>query len=203
MGPLYHLDDASDRVQALNEARRIVRRGRVAHAAAISRWAPRLHSMLVERIHLQCPAIVDMVVDVERTGHIPPVHETSFTGYAHTPEHLRDEVRRSGLVLESLIAVESIAFALADVDERMDDPSERALILDVLRAVESVPDLLGLGPHLLAVARREKSRRQVGRGGCGRRPAANACIPAIASGDDTAGQATRSSMTRPSWMSNP
>jgi hypothetical protein len=46
-------------------------------------------------------------------------------------------------------------FALSDLHERMDDTRERALLLDVLRAVEPVPDLVGLGPHLLATGRKE------------------------------------------------
>jgi hypothetical protein len=154
LGPLYHLLDPSDRVQALHEARRIVRPGGVVQAAAISRWAPRLHGVLVERIHLTYPAITAMVAEVERTGRMPPVHDSSFTGYAHTPDELGDEIRRAGLVLESLITVEGIAFALSDLDERMDDPADRALLLDVLRATESIPELAGLGPHLLATGRK-------------------------------------------------
>jgi SAM-dependent methyltransferase len=152
LGPLYHLTDEVGRRRALREARRIVRDGGVVYAAAISRWAPRLNGMLVDRLHLEHPEIVELVDEVERSGLMPPVHEASFTGYAHTPEQLRDEVEESGLEVASLVAVEGIAFALADLDARMDDPAERALLLDVLRAVESVPALLGVGPHLLVTA---------------------------------------------------
>jgi hypothetical protein len=98
--------------------------------------------------------MTDMVDDMERTGWIQPVVEGGFTGYAHTPRQLREEIATAGLTLESLVVLEGIAFALADVDERMDDPKERALLLDTLRAVEAVTDLAGIGPHLLATARR-------------------------------------------------
>ena len=154
IGPLYHLADRDDRLRALSEARRIVRSGGVIYAAAISRWAPRLHGMLVERVHLVYPVISDMIDDMEGTGVMRPVHESSFNGYAHTPHELREEVRLSGLVLESLVGLEGISFALSDLDERLDDPDERTLLLDTLRAVESVPDLIGVGPHLLATARK-------------------------------------------------
>lgn len=155
LGPLYHLDDQADRITALREARRVVRAGGRVHAAAISRWAPRLYGMLVDRVHDRYPVISELIDEMERTGRIPPAHDRGFTGYAHTPEELRHEVRRSGLLLESLVAIEGIAFALSDLDERMDDPRERALLLDVLGVVESVPDLVGLGPHLLATGRKE------------------------------------------------
>jgi SAM-dependent methyltransferase len=154
LGPLYHLEDSHDRLQALREARRVVRHRGVVHAAAVSRWAPRLHGMLVQRVHVQYPVMNDLIDAVEHTGVMPPLHDASFTGYAHTPDELRGEVLASKLTLESLVGLEGIAFALPDVDERMDDPHERALLFDVLRAVESVPDLLGLGPHLLATARK-------------------------------------------------
>jgi len=155
LGPLYHLDHQTDRLKALGEARRVVRTGGLIHVAAISRWAPRLHGMLVDRVHVKYPVITEMIDDMERTGRMPPLHESSFAGYAHTPEELRDEVRRSGLVPESLVAIEGIAFALSDLDGRMDDPQERTLLLGVLHAVESVPDLVGLGPHLLATGRKQ------------------------------------------------
>lgn len=154
LGPLYHLTDSEDRVAALREASRIVRGGGLVHAAAITRWAARLDGMLMKRIQNTTPAVTEMVDDLERTGLMPPVLEGGFCGYAHTPRQLRDEVAAAGLSLESLVALEGVAFALGDLDERMDDRTERALLLGTLRAVESVPDLLGLGPHLLATARK-------------------------------------------------
>ncbi len=126
----------------------------VVHVAAISRWAARLHGMLVERVHLKYPTIVEMVDEMEATGEMRPVHDNAFNGYAHTPDQLRDEVQMSGLDLESCVALEGISFALSDLDQRLDDPNERQLLLDTLRAHEPVTELLGLGPHLLATARK-------------------------------------------------
>ena len=154
LGPLYHLPAADSRLRALREAARVVRPGGVVHAAAITRWAGRLHGILVERLHDTYPVLIDIVDEIERSGTIAPATEAGFTGYAHTPEQLRNEVAASGLRLESVLTLEGVSFALADLDTRMDDPVERTLVLDTLRAVESVPDLMGLGPHLLATARR-------------------------------------------------
>lgn len=154
LGPLYHLEVPGDRIRALKEARRVVQSRGVVYVAAISRWAARLHGMLVERVHLKYPTIVDMVDEMEETGEMRPVHVNSFNGYAHTPDQLRDEVLEAGLVLESCVALEGISFALSDLDQRLDDADERQLLLETLRAHESVTELLGLGPHLLATARK-------------------------------------------------
>jgi SAM-dependent methyltransferase len=153
LGPIYHLSDRDDRVTALREARRVVRPGGYVYVAAITRWAARLHGMIVQRVHEKFPAIATMVDAMEESGWMKPVHEASFTGYAHTPTQLRDEIEAAGLTVESFVGVEGIAFALGDLDERMNDDEQRAFLLDMLRAVESVPDLLGLGPHLLVTAR--------------------------------------------------
>ncbi len=51
------------------------------------------------------------------------------------------------------MGVEGLAFALPDLAERLADPVDREVILATARALQRVPELLGLGPHLLAVAR--------------------------------------------------
>ncbi len=89
-----------------------------------------LLGMLVERVHLKYPTIVEMVDEMEATGEMRPVHDYAFNGYADTPDELRDEVQMSGLDLESCVALEGISFAPSDLDQRLDDPNERQLLLD-------------------------------------------------------------------------
>lgn len=152
LGPLYHLSRNEDRLLALREAARVLKPTGVVHAAAISRWAVRLDGMLVQRFHETHPALAERVDEMERTGVMGPITEGGFTGYAHTPDQLRAELEESGLALRSLVALEGVTFALGDIDERMNDPAQRALVLDTLRVLESVPDLIGIGSHLLATA---------------------------------------------------
>lgn len=156
LGPLYHLPARADRARALAEASRVVRAGGVVYAAAISRWAARLHGMLLERVDRAHPVVLGMIDDLERTGVVVPAHVAGFTGYAHRPDGLRDEISAAGFALESLVSVEGVGFALDDLEERLDDRDERARLLDMLRAVEDVPELLGVGPHLLATMRPDR-----------------------------------------------
>lgn len=142
--------EQQDRVQALAEARRIARPGAPVFVTAISRWAPRLHGYLVRRLFQQYPDMGTLVEQLERDGRIPPLFPGSFSGYAHHP---RDEIHAVGMTVEDLVSVEGLAFALPDLDRRMADPSERDVVLATARALQRVPELLGLGPHLLAVAR--------------------------------------------------
>jgi SAM-dependent methyltransferase len=153
LGPLYHLREHADRVQALREARRIVRGGGHVHVAAITRWAARLNGLLVDRLHETYPGLPALVEEMEHTGWLVPAHDGGFCCHTHTSTELRSESADTGLRVESMVSLESIAFALHDIDERMDDAVQRQLVLDTLRAVESVPDVIGVGPHLLATAR--------------------------------------------------
>jgi len=150
LGPLYHLVDREERVRALRECARVVRPGGPVFAAAISRWAVRIDGLLRERIHTKSAAAFDLVDEVDRTGLLPPLQEGGFTAFCHRPGELRDEMADAGLEIADLVSVEGPAFILGDLDARMADPAEWPVALNVARAIERVPELLGFGPHLLA-----------------------------------------------------
>ncbi|HEX9065205.1 MAG TPA: class I SAM-dependent methyltransferase [Streptosporangiaceae bacterium] len=150
LGPLYHLPSRAGRVAALAEARRVVRPGGPVFAAAISRWAPRLDGLLRSRLYASYPGMIDLVPALERSGWMGPVHEGSFTAFCHRPDQLRGELRSAGLQVADLVCVEGAAYLLGDLDARQADPREWQIVLDCSRVTERVPELLGIGPHLLA-----------------------------------------------------
>jgi SAM-dependent methyltransferase len=151
LGPLYHLTDRADRVRALRECARIVRPGGPVFAAVISRWAPRIDGMLREKIYLKYPGVSQVVDGVDRTGMLPPFGDGAFTAFCHRPEELRGEMTDAGLEVADLVSVEGPAYILGDLDERSADPEAWAVALEVARAIEGVPELLGFGPHLIGV----------------------------------------------------
>jgi hypothetical protein len=131
----------------------VVRPGGPVFAVAISRWAARLHGEVAQRLGEEYPVMREAVEIVERTGRLIPLYEGSFSAYCHRPDELRDEVLAAGLELVDLVGVEGIAFTLTDLDERMATPELRAIVLDAARAIERIPELLGVSPHFLATAR--------------------------------------------------
>jgi SAM-dependent methyltransferase len=149
LGPLYHLINRTERIRALREAARIVRPGGPVFAAAISRWACRIDGMLQEGIYLKYSAVLDVIDEVDRTGMLPPLHEGGFIAFCHRPGELRDEMGEAGVEVTDLVSVEGPASILGDLDARMTDPVDWAVALEVARAIERVPELLGFGPHLL------------------------------------------------------
>jgi SAM-dependent methyltransferase len=153
LGPLYHLDRA-DRVRTLREAGRVVRPGGPVFGAAITRWAARLDGVLTQRLYETEPDMEQMVAEVERTGVLQPLGPGSFCGFTHRPEELRAEAQEAGLEVADLVCVEGAAIMLADLTERAADREAWRIVLDSARALERVPELMGIGPHLLVTARR-------------------------------------------------
>lgn len=154
LGPLYHLETTGERIAALAEAARVVRPDGPVFAAAISRWAPRLHGLVAQLLYERYPVMMSVIGQVERSGTLMPLYEGSFCGYTHRPDELEAEVRAAGLDLLDVVGVEGVSFALDDLSDRLADLQARSVVLDAARELERVPELLGLSPHMLATARR-------------------------------------------------
>jgi SAM-dependent methyltransferase len=153
LGPLYHLDRRRDRLRSLAEARRVVRPGGPVFVAAISRWAVRIDAILRQRLYETAPEAEAELAAIERTGWMAPLFPDGFSAYTHRPAQLRSELAASGLDVLDLVCVEGPSYLLADLGERLADEAGRRVVMETARALERVPELLGLGPHLVATAR--------------------------------------------------
>jgi ubiquinone/menaquinone biosynthesis C-methylase UbiE len=155
LGPLYHLPERAERLQALAEARRVCRRGGVIIAAAISRFASTLDGL--RGGYLEDPAFAALAAGDRQDGrHRNPAGDPAYftTAYFHRPEDLAAECSAADLAHEATLAVEGAAWLLPDLDARLADQRRREVLLTALAALEAEPALLGVGAHLLVVARR-------------------------------------------------
>ncbi|HET6326921.1 MAG TPA: class I SAM-dependent methyltransferase [Planctomycetaceae bacterium] len=154
MGPLYHLTERDDRLQALGEAQRVLRPGGTLFAGAISRFASLLDGLT--RNFVDDPAFLPILTEDLETGqHRNPEHHPDYftTTFFHHPDELAEEVAEAGFVLDSLLPVEGSAWLLPNLAERLRDSAKRMQLMDLLRAVEEEPSLIGVSAHFLAVAR--------------------------------------------------
>ena len=155
LGPLYHLPERSERLQALAEAHRVCRRGGLVIAAAISRFASTLDGL--RGGYLEDPAFAALAAADRCDGqHRNPTGNPAYftTAYFHRPEELASECAQVGLVHEATLAVEGPGWLLPDLEARLADEHRRMVLLDALAVLETEPTLLGLSAHLLCVARR-------------------------------------------------
>jgi ubiquinone/menaquinone biosynthesis C-methylase UbiE len=155
LGPLYHLVERSDRLQALREARRVLKRRGVLFAAAISRFASLLDGLA--RGFFQDAEFRKIVAaDLASGQHRNPTDDPRYftTAYFHRPEELAAEVRDSGFDDVGVLAVEGPAWTAGRFGEAWDDPVQRQGLMEFLSLVEREPSTLGASAHLIAVAYR-------------------------------------------------
>jgi SAM-dependent methyltransferase len=155
LGPLYHLTQASDRANALSEARRIVRPGGVVIAAGISRFASLIDGL--KRRNLDDTVFRPIVQrDLDSGQHRNPDVQTRpeffTTAYFHRPEELREEACNAGLVGVCLFAVEGPSWIV-------EDPADLDNQLFAARAVESEPALMGATSHMMMIGHRPDALR--------------------------------------------
>jgi SAM-dependent methyltransferase len=152
MGPLYHLVDRADRLRSLTEARRVLRPGGVLVAAGISRYAGLLDLLAAERLHE--PDIRPIVAAALESGaFLGDVDGLFTTAYFHLPRDLRAEVNDAGFENVQVLSIEGPGILVGDFDRRWADPVQRETMLWAAEVVESDPEMLAAGGHLLAVAR--------------------------------------------------
>lgn len=154
LGPLYHLIDARDRHRALSEARRVLRPGGKVIAAAISRWASAFDGLSREVLKEKFADIVRK--DLENGIHRNTTDRLEFftTAYLHRPDELRDEAREGGFEIEGLYGVEGPGWLFSDFDDRWKDERRRSMLVEVARAVESEPAVIGCSAHLIVAGRK-------------------------------------------------
>ena len=155
LGPLYHLTERDDRVQALREARRVLKGGGVVLAAGISRFASVLDGLL--KGFLGDPAFVHIVErDLAEGQHRNPTGRPGYftTAYFHHPEEMAGEFTDAGLQHEATLAVEGPGWCAQPFADYWEDEARREQLLMAVRLLESEPSILGATGHMMAVGRK-------------------------------------------------
>ena len=166
MGPLYHLRDREERLLALREAFRLLKKGGLLVVAGISKfssmtWAlsvygEKKNENLVE--FLDDPVFFNMIKSEMTTGdHIRPKEYPKFIAEAYftTSEEMKSEIAEVGFVVDKTIAVEGCIWFTPHLQEKWTDVASRERLLDIVRMTETEPEMMGMSPHFLVVARKK------------------------------------------------
>lgn len=153
LGPLYHLSERSDRLQALREARRVLKRNGLLFAASISRFASFIDGL--SRGFFQDVDFRKIVeTDLKDGLHHNPTQKPEYftTAYFHRPSDLAAEITEAGFADVRLLAIEGPAWSTPFFRDTWNDPNQREKLLTFLAAIETEPSLLGASAHVMAVA---------------------------------------------------
>ena len=155
LGPLYHLVERSDRLQALRESRRILKPHGVLCAASISRFASLIDG-LSRGFFRDAEFRKIVAADLACGQHCNPTNELAYftTAYFHRPEELAAEVGNAGFDDVQILSVEGPAWSTALFREAWNDAAQRQSLMDFLSLIEREPSVHGASAHLIAAARR-------------------------------------------------
>jgi len=153
LGPLYHLTERRDRIQALSEAHRILRPKGILLAAAISRFASLIDGL--SRGFFRDGAFreivtADLYSGQHRNSTNNPLYFT--TSYFHRPEELAAEANEAGFNDVRILAVEGPAWSASQFRDAWSDPVQRERLMEFLSLIESEPSIQGASAHLMVVA---------------------------------------------------
>jgi ubiquinone/menaquinone biosynthesis C-methylase UbiE len=154
LGPLYHLVEYADRLQALREARRVLKASGVLFAAAITRFGSLLDGLTTGNFR-DAKFREIIAADLASGQHRNPMNHPAYftTAYFHRPEELGAEVRDAGFGEARILAVEGPAWCTALFGEAWGDPAQRKSLMEFLSLIELEPSILGASAHFIAVGR--------------------------------------------------
>jgi hypothetical protein len=130
-------------------------------AAAISRFASLVDNLTAPSPGADLPGVladpaVERMVRQDLAGgpHRNPTSAFQYftTAFFHHPDELAAEVRDAGLALVDLLPLESLGVFTSGFARAWADAGRRETLLDLIRSIEREPSLLGVSPHLIAVA---------------------------------------------------
>ncbi len=152
LGPLYHLTERSERIQALQEAYRVLKPSGVLFAATISRFASLIDG--VQRGFLADDHYAELLEQELIDGqHRNLTEQRGYftTAFFHHPDEINTEVTEASFTQIETLAIEGLATGMPDFERFWNDPDQREQLLRFLRIVESDPAIVGATGHMLTI----------------------------------------------------
>ncbi len=151
MGPLYHLLEREDRLQALTEAYRVLKPGGPLFAAFISRYAaPRWAAAHEPAWPLEHPDLLEMILS---TGCLPPREGRigEFVAHFAHPTEVAPLCQQAGFEVLTLLGVEGLVSMIEEGVNALSGQAWDAWV-DLNYRVAADPSIHGCVEHLLAIA---------------------------------------------------
>jgi ubiquinone/menaquinone biosynthesis C-methylase UbiE len=153
-GPLYHLIDEKDRLQALKEAYRVLKPGGFLFAAAIARFASLMDAMHKATLYSKLKVIEqDFACGIHRK-----ISEEIPFAYLHHPKDLVKEIEKSGFQNITIRAVEGPVWEKQVIEALQKDEKGWEKLLDLLEKIETEETIIGASAHIMAIANTRKQK---------------------------------------------
>jgi ubiquinone/menaquinone biosynthesis C-methylase UbiE len=155
-GPLYHLQIKQQRINAINEAKRVLKNDGIILGFAINFVASAITGLLNGFIHHT--DFFEMCRQELKNGlHDSPLNWPGVLpiAYYHRAEQLEEEFEAAGLIVIDLLAVESFIWLDKHYFENRSNPEKKQRLLELLRITEKERSVIGISPHMMIAAKKK------------------------------------------------
>ena len=162
MGPLYHIMDYTERINAVKECHRLLKSDGILFSAALTPYSVLLDKLTVYspngESYLENPDFLAMVERELKDGcHINPnkeVYAGLGSSHLHTAKALKAELSAGGFFDSVVHGTMGGAWLANNIDELWKNEKSRNTLMNTVRLIDTHEEIIGLSCHLLAVSRR-------------------------------------------------
>lgn len=165
MGPLYHITEYEERIDAIRESHRLLRKNGILFSAALTPYSVLLHCITVyqpegeaKNVLLEDPQFIAMVErEIENGHHVNPersVYGGLGTSHLHTAKALRAELAEGGFFNTKVHGVMGGAWLAHNIDELWKNDVSRNALMRTVRLLDTKDEVIGLAGHLLAISKK-------------------------------------------------
>ncbi|HEY7161714.1 MAG TPA: class I SAM-dependent methyltransferase [Acidobacteriota bacterium] len=154
-GPMYHLVNKDDRLKALRECARVLKKNGKLFAAGINRYASLYDGL--SRGLIDDPYFEEILKEDLKSGqHRNPKNHPEYftTAIFQLPSEMEDEITQCQFEVTGSIAVEGPMWIVHNFEKRWNDQGKRKQLLDYLVLLEQHPASLIMTHHYIVVAER-------------------------------------------------
>ena len=154
-GPLYHLQNKADRIKAIIEAKRVVKKGGVILGFAINATASTLVGLMNGMIHAN--SFFDMCKEELTTGIHNAPKDFPFLladAFYHKPQELKAEFIEQDLNFINLFAVEGMIWLDNEYFANMIDKKKSKTLKALQRLTQNDEYLLPFSPHMMIAVKK-------------------------------------------------
>ena len=154
-GPLYHLQSKTDRLNAIKEAKRVLKPNGIILGFAINYTASTLVGLFNGLIHK--PAFFEMCKQELSTGIHNPPEEFPWLlteAFYHTPKKLKEEFLEEDLLHLNTYAVEGMIWLDQNYFANMMHSQNKIRLAELNELTETDPYLLPFSPHMMIAVKK-------------------------------------------------